>query len=184
MANAGRVLFANPVERERLGQLMSALQEMHPVVADAFTVAVGTTLRMGDVLSLTDENCKWLESDDVLVLREQKTEKARRVMVHPKAKAVLLNRMGSGLIFRGLRGPITVSWVNRVLKMAGDRIGMRREDMKSHIARKSSARAMYEAGTPLPIICEMLGHSSERMTLRYLGIQTQEMKKAIEAVPL
>ena len=48
-----------------------------------------------------------------------------------------------------------------------------------HSLRSSLARTMLEAGTPLPVISEVLGHRTTKSTSHYLKINIEALKKCL-----
>jgi integrase len=182
----GAILRAAPVKDvDTLHSLFQALEAESEVGAAAFRVCVGTALRAGDVLALTVDSCRELD-DGVLVLREQKTEKVRRVVVHAAVVPVLRRRKerATRYLFEGQRGPITISYLNRLLKRAAVKVGLDPRDVKSHAGRKTAARLLYEGGTPLPLIVGLLGHSSAAQTLQYIQVTSEEERAALNSLPL
>ncbi len=72
------------------------------------------------------------------------------------------------------RKPVSRQWVNKVLKEAVERV---EPDLNvgSHTMRKTWG---YHAHLPLGTIMDKLGHRSPSVTLRYLGINDDEVKRA------
>jgi len=67
--------------------------------------------------------------------------------------------------------PVTSVSVGRALKQAGEIHGLK---ISTHSMRKSRGKAMFDAGVPVAKISKILNHSSEAVTLRYLGITKEE----------
>lgn len=49
----------------------------------------------------------------------------------------------------------------------------------NHTLRRTFGRAMYRAGIPVPTIAKILGHESTEITLRYIGVDLDDMRKAM-----
>jgi len=53
--------------------------------------------------------------------------------------------------------------------------------MSSHVARHSYATVLKRSGVPTSIICESLGHSSERVTQIYLdSFENEQIDEAMK----
>lgn len=50
----------------------------------------------------------------------------------------------------------------------------------NHKGRRTFGRTMYRAGVPVPTISKILGHDSTEVTLRYIGVDLDDMRKAME----
>lgn len=64
------------------------------------------------------------------------------------------------------KGHLARSWVRRIVKKAGERVGIK--GVSPHWFRHSHASHSIEAGAPLPLVRETLGHASISSTSRYL----------------
>lgn len=49
----------------------------------------------------------------------------------------------------------------------------------NHTLRRTFGRALYRAGIPVPTIAKILGHDSTEVTLRYIGVDLDDMRKAM-----
>lgn len=49
----------------------------------------------------------------------------------------------------------------------------------NHTLRRTFGRAMYRAGVPVPTIAKILGHESTEVTLRYIGVDLDDMRSAM-----
>ena len=50
----------------------------------------------------------------------------------------------------------------------------------NHKGRRTFGRSLYRAGVPVPTIAKILGHDSTEVTLRYIGVDLDDMRKAME----
>lgn len=170
----------------------------NPIYFDIWTVGVQVSLRISDLLSLRYSDL--IKEDgtcvDSIYIREQKTErltrkKPKKVTINNKAKQVIERRFkqypNHEFLFQsdskrnelnGVVKPIDRCTVTRQFKRIGNEISKFRKvrlRFTSHSMRKTKARALYDAGVPLEKICQMLGHSSPEVTMRYLGITDEEL---------
>lgn len=142
-------------------------------------------LRINDLLSL-----RW---DDVLrknefVLTEQKTKKNRRITINKKVQDAL-NFCSNELRLNGncgvndylfsnrWGGRLTVSYINKRLKVIFQEYNVKVANPSSHTLRKTFGKRVYESDSKsersLVYLSEIFGHSSTSITRRYIGI-TQE----------
>lgn len=49
----------------------------------------------------------------------------------------------------------------------------------NHTLRRTFGRALYRAGVPVATIAKILGHESTEVTLRYIGVDLDDMRKAM-----
>lgn len=142
-------------------------------------------LRINDLLSL-----RW---DDVLnktefVLTEQKTKKNRRITINKKVQDALnfcSNELRSNgncgindyLFSNRWGGRLTVSYINKRLKVIFQQYNVKVANPSSHTLRKTFGKRVYEADNKseraLVYLSEIFSHSSISTTRRYIGI-TQE----------
>lgn len=50
----------------------------------------------------------------------------------------------------------------------------------NHKGRRTFGRSLYRSGVPVPTIAKILGHDSTEVTLRYIGVDLDDMRKAME----
>lgn len=70
------------------------------------------------------------------------------------------------------------------LKRKVESVYDRKFDFSNHTLRRTGGRMLWKAGVPIETICDILGHSDVRQTIKYLGInqddKAEAMKKAAE----
>lgn len=73
--------------------------------------------------------------------------------------------------------PLSPHQVWRVMNRVGELNGL--DYLGSHTMRKTGAYQVYRQTGNIALVMELLNHSSEKMTLRYLGIDKQEQKSVL-----
>ena len=109
-----------------------------------------------------------------LQLRTQIIEEARRkdpCVVVPDALLIYEQN--------GTLGAYQKTAIDRMIKEAGAAAGFQPEDISNHPLRRGGARTLLLAGTPLTTIMRILGHSSEQQTVKYLGLDLDDMSKGM-----
>jgi integrase len=149
-----------------------------------FVVGINTALRIGDLLSLSvgdvvNDRGKLV---DAIELRERKTGKMKKFPLNKSIKGVLaeyLKERGdvdySEPLFPSRKGGALSRWqARRVLSAAGDAIGEGR--IGTHSLRKTFGYHVYQrTGGNLGLVQKLLNHSSSADTLRYIGIDREQM---------
>lgn len=147
-------------------------------------------LRISDLLSI-----KWdqvIDKEDIIIT-ESKTGKQRKITFNERVKeAVLLcseelkNKNGhwSGEYVFANRwgGQLSVSFINKRLKVILSKYNIKVDNASSHLLRKSFGRRLWEVENEsekaLIFLSEIFNHSNISITRRYLGISQQEISDA------
>ena len=72
--------------------------------------------------------------------------------------------------------------IDRMLKGLGARIGV--PTVSNHTLRRTFGRTMFRSGVEPAVIAKMLGHSSIEQTLRYIGVDGDDMDAAMKIFKL
>lgn len=151
-------------------------------------------LRSSDICGLTFENLIWAQN--LIVLIQEKTKK--------RVELPLLTEVGNSIIdylkygrpvsdlpyvfihanhgYRRLQEPTLHSIVWNYMRLAG----IANVDVKKHgphALRHSLAGFLLENKTPLPVISEVLGHSSTESTKTYIRIDMKSLHQCALEVP-
>ncbi|HEY3419363.1 MAG TPA: tyrosine-type recombinase/integrase [Methanomassiliicoccales archaeon] len=104
-------------------------------------------------------------------LREALIEKARRKDPDVDVpKAYIIYERGGKLAAYGHTA------IDNIVQRVAKRAGIQRP-IGNHTLRRTGARLAYFAGVPMVEIMEALGHTSEKQTIRYLGLTVLELAK-------
>lgn len=146
---------------------------------------LNTGLRISDVVKVkvSDILTEKLNFKDYFVMNEKKTGKEKKIKLNDSLKTVLKayikqNKLEhNSSIFRSRKGinkPITVTQAYRLLKKAANSIHI--ENFGTHSLRKTWGYWTYKASRyNIGLIMDTFNHSSQKITLRYIGID-QEAK--------
>lgn len=142
-----------------------------------FMLGIYSGLRISDILKLRVRDVREKES---IYIREKKTGKEKRFVINPKLRKVLKEYTAGmddfSYIFRSQKGknrPISRTQAYRILSEAGEKFGL--ESIGTHTLRKTFGYHLYQQTHDLELIRDILNHSNETITRRYIGI-TQEAK--------
>ena len=173
--------FLSREEVRRLHDALDAASRRGPSQrqqADIIRLLVLTGCRKGEVTNL-----RWSEVDgDMLALADSKTG-PRTVHLNPQARAVL-DRQPRG------EGPWVFPSPVRPERPCSDDLGLWRsvrreagiEDVRLHDLRHNYASWAVMNNVPVPVVSRLLGHSSTRMTLRYVHLCDRDILAAAERI--
>ena len=152
-----------------------------------FTIGINSTLRISDILNLRVGDV----SGDYIVIREGKTDKIKRIKLNKSVKDavnsfVVKNASPSDWLFPSRKGGKPISRVQawRILNAAAERAGIDNIRFGTHSMRKTAAYHAYKSGVELPVLMRVLNHSSEKETLRYIGIESEQIDEVFESLCL
>ena len=149
------------------------------------TLAVNTSLRIGDLLRLKWEDVYDFETQryrDHISLTEQKTGKKNLIALNKEAAAALrvLQRTAGprpgDVIFRSRSGdnrPIDRTWAFRIVRGAAEDLHLE-GTISCHSLRKTFGYHAWKSGVPPALIMAVYNHSSLEITKRYLAIDQDD----------
>ncbi|MDR1885683.1 MAG: tyrosine-type recombinase/integrase [Synergistaceae bacterium] len=149
-----------------------------------FTLGINTALRISDLLALSVGDVLNAKGKlaDTIELKEKKTGKPKKFPLNKSVRSVLSGylrgradaRQGDPL-FPSRNGGALSRWrARRILAAAGGAVGENR--VGTHSLRKTFGYHVYKrTGGNLGLVQKLLNHSSSGDTLRYIGIDREEM---------
>ncbi|WP_375143683.1 tyrosine-type recombinase/integrase [Citrobacter farmeri] len=146
-----------------------------------------TAARISDALSLRYSDFQNLDSN-VLSLREKKTGKTRSILLTAKALELVAERQANNpdhvYLFevdsnRAKGKPISRVTVSTKFKEAGDRLGLH---VAAHTPRKNLGYHALKRGVSLPTLTKLYGHSSQSITLAYVGIMESDIQDVFTGI--
>jgi len=150
-------------------------------------------LRASDICQLKFENIRWEENK--IIINQYKTGNRLELPLLKEAGEAIIDYLKYGRqvstlpnIFLLLTSPYgqmcsgtIYDAVNKAMRSAGVKPGKRRHG--SHIFRHSLASLLLEEQTILPVISDVLGHTSSGSTKTYTRIDMNSLKKCMLEVP-
>ncbi|MDR1084146.1 MAG: tyrosine-type recombinase/integrase [Deltaproteobacteria bacterium] len=178
-------------DRKKIAQIVQLLKSGPNGARNAcyFVLGVNTALRIGDVLNLTlaDVLDSAGQIKALITLKEEKTGKTHTVPINPAVHKALKEYLkvrsaergpmlpNSPLLLsnKGLK-PITRQRAHQIIAEAGRTVGL--PDLGTHSLRKTFGYHMYQkSGRNVGMIQKMLNHSQSGTTLRYIGVEREEI---------
>lgn len=148
-----------------------------------FKLGVSTGLRCGDLVALTVGQVKGKSN---FKIREGKTKKERTVYLNNLmadiADYIETIPTETIYLFPSRRGEshITSTQAYRIITKAGYMIG--NNTMGTHTMRKTFGYTYYQATKDVATLMEIFNHSSQKTTLRYIGITEESIENSIKGV--
>lgn len=167
-----------------------------------FSIGINTAYRISDLRRLKLSDVLTISRNKVVVkdrleMTEQKTGKHNSLILSNKLKKNILEYVTNSFpefllekdfdhyLFPSRKGtdqPISREQVWRILNDAAKKIGL--ENIGSHSMRKTFGYSLYKNGIGIEIIQDLLNHSSQKETLRYIGITQEDKDVAVMSLDL
>lgn len=173
----GRIRWPSDTEEAKVIELMES--SGHHDYADLIRVLADTGLRVGEALALRWED--YHLKTKLLTVWISKGGKARSVPTTSRVRGVLKSRFKDDCIgpFEGLLGnTLTYLW-NRAKATMGLQDD---KDFVPHCLRHGVASRLVQAGVPLPMVRDILGHSRIETTMIYSHLSPMNLAQAAEVL--
>ncbi|WP_218014648.1 tyrosine-type recombinase/integrase, partial [Bacillus toyonensis] len=145
-----------------------------------FVMGINTGLRISDILKLKVGDVQGSH----ISMREMKTGKQKRIQITSALKRELKwfsegREIGEYLLKsrKGKNRPIGRSMAYKILKSTAAEFGL--DEIGTHTLRKTYGYHMYMQTKNIALLMEIFNHSSEKVTLRYIGVNQDAMDKAM-----
>jgi len=163
-----------------------------------FVVGINVGLRAGDLLELKVKDVLISkEFVETVLIKEQKTGKNREISLNKSAKDAIKYYLSSieeydaeDFLFRSKKGPghLTVEAAHKIIKGTLRELNVK-GNFGTHSLRKTWAYHIYinnAKNNPmiLPTLQKMLNHSSQSITLRYIGITKEVITDIYNSINL
>ena len=144
-----------------------------------FIMGTNTGLRVSDILSLDVNDVK---NKDFVNLTEKKTGKQKRFPLNPKIKLLVQNftknRKENEPLFKTKRRQrMERTNAYRIINQACKEIGLK-ENIGTHTLRKNFGYHHYQKFKDIALLQKIFNHCSPNITLRYIGIEQDEINKS------
>jgi len=166
-----------PLKNKNDIERMKKVLEAKPRDLLLFIIGINTALRISDILPLRVKDITGTHIE----ITEKKTGKKKRIKINAAILEAFRDLVPKDAepndwLFPSRKGdkPIGRSQAWRVLSKAAEDAGIR-TPFGAHSLRKTFAYHAYKAGVELPLLMRVLNHASQRETLRYIGIESEEL---------
>ncbi|KAB1363244.1 tyrosine-type recombinase/integrase [Bacillus thuringiensis] len=173
--------FVQPIrDPEQIQQIKEYLKEKNERNYILFVMGINTGLRISDILKLKVGDVQGSH----ISMREMKTGKQKRIQITSSLKRELRwfnegRDVGEYLLKsrKGKNRPIGRSMAYKILKSTAAEFGL--DEIGTHTLRKTYGYHMYIQTKNIALLMEIFNHSSEKVTLRYIGVNQDAMDKAM-----
>lgn len=180
--------YVEPIRsKEKLQEIKNELMKNGTRDYMMFQVGINTGLRISDLRTLKVSDI--LNNDKTpkehVELIEEKTNKSKRFKINSAIQKELLNYCKNmsldEYLFKSRNGtnqPISRIQAYRIIREAGENVGIK--NLGSHSIRKTFGYWFYKNTLDVAVLQKLFNHSSPSITLRYIGIEQEEIDTAYE----
>ena len=178
--------FVQPIrDRERLEEMKEELKKSGTRNYMLFYVGVNTGLRISDIVKLNYNDIRNSDGSmkSHISIVEKKTNKLKRFPIvnglYTELDKYTKNMRDGEYIFKSNKGqnkPITTTQAYRIISNAATNVGL--EEVGTHTLRKTFGYHHYKQFKDIAILQQIFNHSSPSITLKYLGIDQDEIDKS------
>ncbi|ARK25990.1 site-specific integrase [Sporosarcina sp. P37] len=176
--------FVQPIrDIEKVREVRSILKQKSDRNELLFCFGIYTGLRISDILRL---KIKDVRGKSALMVREQKTIKtnrAKRIPVMPELQKMIERYVAhmpdDEYLFKSRQGrnsPITRVQAYNILRDAAQQAELK--EIGTHTMRKTFGYHIYQATKNVALLQDIFGHSSEYITLKYIGVNQDAIEAA------
>ena len=182
----GMMIDVQPLRtKQEIADMIEALGMSNNGLRDQllFKLGISTGLRCGDLVSLKVEDVKGKSSFKIV---EGKTEKPRIVYLNNLMADIAdyIETLSSDTVYlfpsRKGNGHITTTQAYRIITKAGDLIG--NHSIGTHTMRKTFGYTYYQATKDVATLMNIFNHSSQQITLRYIGEEDKRVEESIKSI--
>lgn len=164
---------------EQVKKLLKSKSERNYIM---FVLGLNTGLRISDLINI---KVKHVRDRNHIVITEKKTGKDKRILITDSLKKDLKgyieNLEDEDYLIPSRQGnnkPICRHTAYKILKQVAKECGLR--EIGTHTLRKTFGYHFYRKYHNIALLMDLFNHSSEKITLRYIGINQDMMDKALE----
>jgi len=144
---------------------------------------IHTGLRVEEAVDLRWADVVLRDRSGHLVVRRGKGRKQRTVPLNAEARAALrelrdLAPPRAAAVLHGQRGPLTARGVQASLARYAPLAKL--EEVSPHVLRHTFGKDLADAGTPIQVIADLMGHESLETTRRYIQPGQDDLAAAVE----
>lgn len=180
--------FVQPIrDREKLEEMKEELKKKGTRDYMLFYTGINTGLRVSDVVKLNYDDIRTPEGNmkTHITIIETKTKKVKKF---PLCNGLLIElekytkNMDRGeYLFKSQKGsnkPITTSRAYTIINESARSIGL--EEIGTHTMRKTFGYFHYKQFKDVALLQTLFNHSSPSITLRYIGIEQDDIDKSYQ----
>lgn len=178
--------FVQPIrDKEKLQEMKEELKKRGTRDYLMFYTGINTGLRVSDIVKLNVDDVRTPEGNmkTHISVVETKTKKSKKFPICngllTELEKYTRNMYQGEYLFKSQKGsnqPITTTQAYRIIVEAGNNIGL--EEIGTHTMRKTFGYFHYQQYHDVAILQEIFNHSFPSITLKYIGINQDEIDKS------
>lgn len=166
-------------DKKRIRKVERFLAKRNPRDLLLFVMGTNTGLRVSDILALDVEDVK---NKDFIDIIEKKTGKHKRFPINEKIKTLIhnytINKKAEEPLFTTIyHNRMERTYAYRIVNKACKKIGMQ-ERIGTHTMRKTFGYHHYHKFRDVALLQKIFNHYSPSVTLRYIGIDQEEINNS------
>lgn len=179
--------FVEPIrDKKKINSMKKILRASSLRNEMLFVFGINTALRVSDLLALRvgDVIDEKGSVKDAVAVREKKTDKSKLFRLNDSVKSILQEYVKAyspdleAPLFPSRKGGRAISRIQawQVLNQAAGELGLER--VGTHTLRKTFGYHVYRQTGNLGLVQKLLNHSNSKETLRYIGVDQDQMDEA------
>lgn len=178
--------FVQPIrDKEKLEEMKEELKKKGTRNYIMFLVGINTGLRVSDVVKLNRDDVRD-ENNNMrthITIIETKTKKVKRFPIcndlYIELERYTRNMKPNEYLFKSqgrINRPITTTQAYRIIKKCANNIGIK--EVGTHTMRKTFGYFHYKQFHDVAMLQKIFNHSSPSITLKYIGIEQDEIDQS------
>ena len=178
--------FVQPIrDKEKLEEMKDELRKDGTRDYLLFYTGINTGLRISDIIKLKYDDIRdeYNNMKSHISIIEKKTKKPKKFPIcnglYNELEKYTRNLKFGDYLFKSQKGnnrPISTSQAYRIISEAGAKIGL--DELGTHTMRKTFGYHHYQQYHDIAILKKLFNHSSPSITLRYIGIEQDEIDQS------
>jgi integrase len=177
-------------DKYKIMQMYNYLYNKNPKYGLLFKFGLNTGLRISDILPITKNDIYNNKNEfrEYLVIKEKKTSKIKKIVINSVLREAIekfiKDNTDCGYLFKSKKGGhIGRIQAYRILKESANSLDI--ENFGTHSMRKTWGYWTYKISKHnIGLIMDAFNHSSQNITLRYIGINQDEKDELYSLVQL
>ena len=166
-------------DKKRIRKIERFLAKRNPRDLLLFVMGTNTGLRVSDILALDVEDVKDKDFIDII---EKKTGKHKKFPINSKIKILIqnytANKKSKEPLFETIyHNRMERTYAYRIVNRACKKVGMQ-ERIGTHTMRKTFGYHHYHKFKDVALLQKIFNHYSPSVTLRYIGIDQEEINNS------
>lgn len=174
--------FVQPIrDPEKLNEIKEKLKDQSERNYFLFVLGINTGLRVSDLVKLRVKDVQ----KEHIIITEKKTGKDKRILITPSLKRdikiYIEDKSQDEYLIKSRQGnnkPLSRKTVYWILRNTAKECGI--DEIGSHTLRKTFGYHFYKKYKNVAMLMDLFNHSSEKVTLRYIGINQDIVDRAMQ----